>query len=210
MGIGFVLFIYLFVGLSIAVIVGIVRVIKTNQENAGKSTSSKTSPIKQFLAPIGTVLYFFLTLIVYIVWCQAVLREDMGDAWQVKLPNRYVLQMIDTMDKGIIEFPTNKPSLEVTKIGQDKNMIFGQAQEGYFVLDTSTGQLWIFDSEKKQQDQCNALGITSNALTLGEFYDGNRSWFLSLLPIIVMSTIFFFIRSQSRRTLTKQISGVLI
>ena len=209
MGIGIILFGFLFVSAIVAFIVGIARAVKTHQENAGLPESFRKSPIKQFLIPVGIALCLFLTIIGYIIWCEVALGEDpgFGDAWQVRLSNNYSFVMIDTTEEGLIEEPNgHQPIYGIRKIGQDGNFLFGEAQGNYFVLDTSSKQIWTFPAKQAQQDQCATLGIKSNTLfTPDEFYHRNRKWFVSLLPVIMIGTIIFFVlRSRSRRIIEEQ------
>jgi hypothetical protein len=204
MGIGFVLFGFLFVSLVIALIIGITRAVKTQQENAELSESFRKSPIKQFLIPVGIAMGLFLAIIGYMIWCEVVLGEDpgFGDAWQVQLSNNYSFVMIDTTEEGFIEEPNgHQPVYGVRKIGQDGNFLFGEAQGNYFVVDTSSKQIWTLSSKQALQDQCATLGIKSNTLfTPDEFYNRNRKWFLSLLPFIIIGAILWFvIRRRSGR-----------
>ena len=212
MGIGIILFAFLIGSMIVAFIVGIARAVKTHQENAGQSGSLRKSPIKQFLIPVGIALCLFLTIIGYSIWCEAALGEDpgFGDAWQVRLSNHYSFVMIDTTEEGIIEEPNGRqPVYGIRKIGQDGNFLFGEARGNYFVVDTYSKQIWTFASKQAQQDQCVTLGIRSNTLfTPDEFYNRNKKWLLSLLPVITIGAIIFFVlRSRSRRSIEEQIAA---
>jgi hypothetical protein len=115
--------------------------------------------------------------------------------------------MVDTTAEGCIQEPDGRqPIYGIHKIGQDGNFLFGEAQGNYFVVDTSSKQIWTFASKQAQQDQCVTLGIKSNALfTPEEFYNKNRKWLLSLLPVLFIGAIIcFVIRSRSRKTVADQ------
>lgn len=208
MGIGFILFILLFLGLLVAVPTGLILAIKTHRQNEGQSISFRRSPVKALIAPVALVFCCFIAFIGYMVWCEAVLGEDpgIGDSWQVRLTNEYSFLMIDTTEVGAIVSPDrDQPVGGIKKIGQQGDFLFGESLNGkaYFLVDTSSNQVWRLGSENAFLDQCHAAGVNPGEMYPPEtFYLRNKKWYLVPVPFLVAAAVLyggFKIRARIKR-----------
>jgi hypothetical protein len=211
MGIGILLVGFYIGALVVAFGTGLVLMMKTRRENADKSESFRKSPLLQFFIPIGIALSFLIMIIGYIVWCEVVLGEDsgFGEDWQIRLVNKYSLAMVDTMEEGYLEEPDGRTRLSgIRKIGQDGDLLFGEAEGNYFIVDTASKQVLSYFSEQGQQDKLAALRVKTVILyTPKDFYFRNRKWGLYFLPFILLGVVIYYvINRQTRKTTIERAS----
>lgn len=116
-----------------------------------------------------------------------------GDSFYVPLENSYSISFVDSPYVGIIERNGESVILWVTRINLNKDIVTGEADGKYFILDTSTHKL-IKDS--KNVDEAQLFDASS-------FYH-HRYWQVNRLGILLICLFGLLAASYAARLTIKE------
>src|SRR5438445_426707 len=102
---------------------------------------------------------------------------NFADFSDVPLPNGYSLWMIDTNERGSIHQGVSGADIVagVREIGLETDVVFGRSDDGFFTLDTGSGDLKQGLSDTEYLGALESQGIVGPTLTaVRHFYTGRR------------------------------------
>ncbi|GEJ47731.1 hypothetical protein CRS_43390 [Chryseobacterium sp. ON_d1] len=189
MGIGLVILIHLFMLLILSSIFAILSC--TCTYFVSKKENRKRKIIFAFISPFVIFYTFYIVGIISLSIVSENKKVDMGigDAWYVPLKNDYQLLFIDVPEQAGINKENGVTVIsEVEKIEENATQIFGKTTGNrYFLLDTKTDDLKIFDTDK----ELSALHAVKklNLVETTEFYSKRKNDIMGYWPLL----IFFFL-----------------
>lgn len=128
--------------------------------------------------PFLFTAYLWGAFAVYGVWCEVVRDVDLGigDSWRVPLGGGYSLTMIDTPDQAFLNDRGGQQSHSgLKRIGSAGNLVAGEDDRGFFLLDSGRHTDTSFASEAELRRQVSSAGAGPLSLVPPEeFYDSHR------------------------------------
>ena len=211
MGIGFVLLIWVVVGIVLAcvgmLVMGVLATFLTR-----KATRDRSLAVLASLAFPFACLGWAVLLFVFQAFVNGAIHRDpgLGDTWTCPLPNGYAIVMIDVTDYGWVYNPKTQPDGGVTEqddavagvvtvqvtgpyilggvdsrsptaLESDLNHI-----DSYFILDTKIGKKTAYSTADGLRGAAQSLGINLNLQPIRAVYSRYRcTWFDTFVGILL-------------------------
>ncbi|MBO9694476.1 hypothetical protein [Chryseobacterium sp.] len=153
-----------------------------------KKENRKRKIIFAFISPFVALYTFYIVGIISLSIVSENKKVDIGvgDAWYVPLKNDYQLLFIDVPEQAGINKENGVTVIsEVEKIEENATQIFGKtAGNRYFLLDTKTDDLKIFDTDK----ELSALhaGKKLNLVETTEFYSKRKNDIMAYWSLLIV------------------------
>lgn len=142
-----------------------------------------------FCVPFTFLVWAAPAFVLYRLWAAVTgLETSVGatDYWTVSLPNNYALEFIDTeTDASLVDSSDRVLVGDVTRIEERNGLVFGNAEDSGFVLNTITGTL----QRGSQAELFARHGLDSMQLReVGRFTMGREP--IPLDPLLLLLLVF--------------------
>jgi hypothetical protein len=219
MGIGFVLLLWLFIGLVLACVSAGTFAATAAFFTRGAQRGRKRLLLAASLFPFASLAWIALMFAFQAAVNEGILHRDpgLGDTWHCPLPNGYQILMIDTTDQGFVYNPKTQIGDGVSErddsiggisllqvagryvLGGYDTRPLEESHQGdpkvdsYFLLDTQLGKHNRFSSYADLEGSALALGIKLNLEPIDAVYSKYRfSWFEVFAGVLTLLPIMVF------------------
>ena len=201
MGIGFVLFLWAFVGTILAIVSALVFSGTTALITLGAQNGRKRVILAAGLLPFVCLAWAGTVFVFQAVVNESLLHRDagLGDSWRCPLPNGYALLMIDLTDHGWVYNPKTQRHDDSVSEGEDAisgvrtlqvagHFILGSSDsnwsehlegnesliDSFFIIDTTTGKRTTLSDKQALSVAAKQLGIQLDLAPINVVYSKYR------------------------------------
>jgi hypothetical protein len=204
MGLFFVLFFWLIVGLILAGLAGLV----SKFLDRGKSVERKRGCFLHLMFPVGCLAWAGGIFLVSMIANAVLLDQDpgIGDGWECRLPGGFELLMIDVTDHGTIrleagEFPDELGDVILLQVtgssffgASDKSSYEERARDwrykhkvnSYFILDWRIRKTRWFSTEAELRAAAEEMGVKIALKPILEVYFEYRNNTINYLALLLI------------------------